>query len=273
MNPLSILSMWTLLATPAMAQHGHGDEKDTKGEIRLYLADRKKEAVDLKDVTATIQVEFKGGARKTLKTEVVEPRGGRKLGLGHGGEVKEMDGYYVEFVVREPQGHEKHHDDKHHGEEGEEGGEEHGKEEDATAYFKADVDLTGFSAVVIFRIKGETKNVKGFEYPPAMPATYADAVAKIEQHLKEIEELIRSNGLEAVHAVAEKISQVCEKLGPLAPEDDRPEVEKTCKEIVALFEEIDEAADAGKKDETTQVYKKYVEKVASLKKHAGEHHR
>ena len=43
--------------------------------------------------------------------------------------------------------------------------------------------------------------------------------------------------------------------------------------MIALFSEIDEAADAGKKRETIQVFSKYKLRVAELKKHVkGEGH-
>ena len=115
--------------------------------------------------------------------------------------------------------------------------------------------------------------MKGFEYPPAVPNNYKDAVARVEELLKAIQGLIDTNDLEKVHAVAEKISYVCEKLPELAPHDDKADVEKTCKAVIALFGEIDEAADAGKKRETIQVFSKYKLKVGELKKHVkGEGH-
>lgn len=104
-----------------------------------------------------------------------------------------------------------------------------------------------------------------------MPGTYKDAVARIEQHLKEIDELIEHGDLDKVHGVAERISHIGEKLPALAPSDDRADVERTCKEIIALFKEIDHAADAGKKAETEAAVKKYRARVEELRKHIGEH--
>ena len=284
-------ALFIFAAAPAFAQHGHDEKKQesTKGEIRVYLADKDKKPVDLKDVTASILVEPKGGTRKVLKAELVTPKGDKKVGIGRGGDVVEMEGYHVEFlVVREHAGHEeKGHGDEH-------------KDEDATPYFKAELDLKGyacgmeghpvldkpgkctkcpmdlkpvdleFMAVVIFKIKGETKNAKGFQYPPAIPSNYKDAVAKIEDHLKTIDDLIKASDLDKVHGVAEKISRICEKLSKLAPKDDQAEVERVCKEIIALFKEIDEAADAGKKAETVKATEKYKARVAELKKHVSD---
>lgn len=292
MKPVMMM-VFALAAAPALVQQGHDEKKQesTKGEIRVYLADKDKKPVDLKGVTASILVEPKGATRKVIKGELVTPKGDKKVGIGRGGDVVEMESYNVEFlVVREHRGHE----EKGHGE-------EH-KDEDSTPYFKTEIDLRGyacgmeghpvldkpgkctkcpmelklvdleFMAVVIFKINGETKNAKGFQYPPAIPSNYKDAVAKIEEHLKSIDDLIKGNDLDKVHAVAEKISRVCGKLSKLAPKDSQGEVEKVCKEIIALFKEIDEAADAGKKSETVKVTEKYRAKIAELRKHVSDKH-
>lgn len=280
------------MSTPMSQAHDH-DKGPAKAEIRVYLADREKKPVDLSDVSASVIIEPKGAPRKTLKTEIVTPKGVKKTGLGHGGEVVEMDGYYVEFVVHTPHaGHDaKGHEEDHH------------KEEDGTPYFKAALDAAAYScgmqghpltdkpgtcakcpmtlkpttvefqAVVIFKIKGETKNAKGFQHPPAIPADYAGAVARMEEHLKSIESLVNAGSLDKVHGVAEKISRISEKLPALAPKDDRAHVEKVAKEVVGLFQEIDAAADAGKKEETVKAMAKYKAKIAELKAHAkgGDH--
>ncbi len=275
-----------LMATPAFAQdHDHDKKPEPKGEIRVYLADKDKKPVDLKGVTVTVLLEPKGGTRKVLKTELVTPKGDKRAGLGHGGEVKEMEGgYHVELVVAIPHGG---HEEKGHDE----------KDEDATPYFKAEIalkvyecpmkcqpatDKTGkcakcgmelkpvdleFLATVIAKIKGETKNAKGFEHPPGVPGNYADAVAKMEAHLKEIRALIDKGDLEKVHPAAEKISRIAKKLAPMAPKDDVKEVEKLCNELVALFNEIDGAADGGNKPATEKAYAKYKERIEALKKH------
>jgi hypothetical protein len=250
MRILMACSFVVLAASPAMVQgHEQDKKKGGKVEIHVYIADEAKKPVDLKDVTGTVVLESKGGIKKTLKLDLVTPKGDKKVGIGHGGTVAETDGYHVEFVV-EKLGKEDHH------------------AEDATPYLRAETDLEQFSAVVIFKVKGDTKNVKGFEYPSAVPTNYKDAIAKIEEHLKAIDGLIAANDLDKVHASAEKISHVCEGLPALAPKDDVAEVTKVSKEIIALFKEIDDAADAGKKAETIKVVEKYRAKLAVLKKHA-----
>lgn len=250
-----------LFAAPVVAQHHHDDddnekEKHKEAEVRVYLADKDRKPVSLVGVGATVVLTAADGTRKVRKTTRVVPPAGQTTGLGHGGEVRAMGDYLVELVVHKPHG--------------EHGDEEHGhQKKDGTPYFRLKVgfDELHFSAVVIFSIGGKTHNVKGFEYPPAVPDNYEDAVARVEEHLKAIQALMDSNELEKVHAVAEKISYVCEKLPELAPHDDRADVEKICKAVISLFSEIDEAADAGKKRETIQVFSKYKRQVAELRKH------
>ena len=250
-----------LLGLPAAAEeHRHPDTEkmESKGEIRVYLADREKKPVDLEGITATVIVKPEHGTRHVLRTKIVTPKGSKKTGLGHGGEVRPMGDYLVEFVVQKPHAHHAGHE---HG---------HGHEQqDGTPFLGAEIKLDDlkFSAVVIFRLGGKTLNVKGFEYPPAVPDNYKDAVARIEEHLRTIAGLIDTGDLEKVHAIADKISYVCKKLPELAARGDRPEVEKTCKVIIGLFGEIDEAADAGRKTETVQAFGKYKTKVKELEKH------
>lgn len=289
----TILAIMGALSTSCVLAQAHEHAKGpAKAEIRVYLADRDKKPIDLSDVSASVLVEPKGAPRKVLKTELVVPKGDKKSGLGHGGEVVEMDGYHVEFVVVTP----------HAAHGGKEHADDHHTEVDATPYFKSDFDPAAyacgmqghpvldkpgtctkcpmtlkpvaleFQAVVIFKIKGETKNAKGFQHPAAIPANYAGAVAKMEEHLKAIDGLVAAGSLDKVHGVAEKISKIAEKLPSLAPKDDRAHVEKVSKEVVALFGEIDEAADAGKKEETVKAVTKYKAKLAELKAHAkGDH--
>ena len=112
-----------------------------------------------------------------------------------------------------------------------------------------------------------TFNVKGFEYPFL---NYTAIVTMMDGVLDEIQGLIDSDQLLKVHPSATKVSRLAASL-PNAkgfPEDDRSDVERVCKELIALFSEIDEVADAEKKSETIQVLEKYRVKVAALKKHA-----
>ncbi len=278
--------------------HGHDkhDKKDKKEEkhepkqveLQVYLAGKDGKPVDPEGITVTLVIKPEGGERRVLRTKLNNPKG--RKATGHGGEVRPMGDYRVEFVVvRSHGGHDEH-------------GEEH-RESDASPYYSAHLNEPEgfacamghatqpsgpakcpkcgmqtmrrelkFTAVVIFRIKGQTHNVKGFEYPPAVPDNYPDAVRKIEEHIASIDALIEKGQLATVHAVAEKISFVCRKLPALASKKNRGSIEKTCKEIIALFKEIDAAGDSGNKAGTRKALDKYKAKVRSLKAAGKEDH-
>ena len=207
-------------------EHRHEHEKKGKpGKVKVYLADHDNKAVDLSNVTVTLILKAKGLGRKVLKMSRTKAEGDNppKNAVDHGGEVREMKGgYHVELLVEKP--HAEHGKEEH----------EEGHEASDVAHFEAELELDvyrcpmkcevkekagkcskcgmslkaqpkEFTAVAIFTISGKTLNVKGFEYPPAVPKTYPAAVEKAEKHLAEIKSLIDSNRLSKVHAVAEKI--------------------------------------------------------------------
>jgi len=206
--------------------------------------------------------------------------------LAHGGQVITKGENSIELVVGKPEhSHGKAKSEHSHGasEAGEHGqaekghdesdGHEHGEANKVLSYFKADFDFEGnnfaFSAVVIIKSDKGTFNIKGFEYPFL---DYGSVVSMMEDQLKEIQSLIDSNKLLKVHPAASKISLLAESL-PNAkdfPDDDRSAIEKTCKEIIALFGEIDRAGDSQNKPGTIEVLAKYRSKVSSLAKHVHE---
>ncbi|MCZ6691842.1 MAG: hypothetical protein O7H41_19830 [Planctomycetota bacterium] len=104
-----------------------------------------------------------------------------------------------------------------------------------------------------------------------VPDHYAAAVEKCEELSKKIDDLIAKGDLDDVHAVAANIQKIAEKLSALAKEDLPQEklrdVNIKSKELAGMFTEIDEAADAGKKQETIQVHDKMRGLIAELKKH------
>ncbi|MCZ6808113.1 MAG: hypothetical protein O7F08_14245, partial [Deltaproteobacteria bacterium] len=67
-----------LMAGRGAAQDEHEHEKVGKGEIRVYLADKSGEPVDLEDVTATVVIEPKGGKKRILRTKLVRLEGTKK---------------------------------------------------------------------------------------------------------------------------------------------------------------------------------------------------
>ena len=105
-----------------------------------------------------------------------------------------------------------------------------------------------------------------------VPKHYGEAVERCEELSKKIDGLIGKGELEDVHAVAADIKKIAEKLPELAqvdlPAGALREVNIKAKKLAGMFSEIDEAADAGKKDETIRVHSEMQALIAELKEHA-----
>jgi len=256
--------------------------------IKVYVGDSDRNQISASG-TCTIIITPKSGDKKILKAELITAGDSHADGkLSHGGQIITQGKNSVELLVGKPEhshgdakgGH--GHDESEVSEHGEAESEhdhaesdahEHGEADESgksLSYFQvnydSDSDGAAFSAVVIIKTGKATFNIKGFEYPFL---DYGAVVALMETQLNEIQNLIDSNKLLKVHPAASKISLLAESL-PNAkgvPDANRSEIEKTCKELIALFGEIDKAADAEKKDETILALKKYRAKVGLLAKH------
>ena len=218
-----------------------------------------------------------------VQTPPAEPAGHGGGGHGHGGHGHGDGG-----------NHGGHGDGGHDGH----GGSAHGGQPDeVTPYFRGQVDLRGyscgmaghpvtdragrcakcgmelraiqreFSAVVVLRVGGRTVNAQGFRHPSDTPTSYADGLEKIQTHIETINGLIEANQLLRVHPVAERISRVCKKLPDFAPKGAEPAVRTTCTAVVALFKDIDEAADSQRRAETVAVLDRYKARLAEFKRH------
>jgi len=109
-----------------------------------------------------------------------------------------------------------------------------------------------------------------------VPGHYKEAVHKCEEISGKIGGLIASGKLSEVHAAAADIKKIAEKLPELAQKDLKPEMLKDvnikAKELAGMFHEIDEAADAGKKEETVKLHERMKGLIADLEKHGGGDH-
>jgi len=264
------------------------EAKSAEGWIKVYVGDSDRIQVSASG-SCTIVATTKAGEKIILKAKLVTPDESLSSGkLTYGGQVIVQGKNSIELVVGKPEhshgeakgghGHGTSEADEHDQAEEHNEGDAHEHDEanqsnKALSYFEVDFRFEGdniaFSAVVIVKSDNGTFNVKGFEYPFL---DYGSIVSMMEAHLDEIQSLIDSNNLLKVHPAATKISLLAESL-PNAkdfPEDDRSEVEKTCKELISLFGEIDKAADAQKKAATVEVLGKYRSKVSILAKHVHE---
>ncbi len=258
------------------------EAKSAEGWIKVYLGDSDRIQVNASG-SCTIIATTKAGEKIVLKAKLVTPDESLSSGkLAYGGQIIVQGKNSVELVVGKPEhshggaesghGHGASEADEH------DDGDSHEHDETnqtskALSYFEVDFEFAGdnvaFSAVVIIKSDKGTFNVKGFEYPFL---NYGSIVLMMEVQLDEIQSLIDSDNLLKVHPAATKISLLAESLPSSKdfPEDDRSEVEKTCKELIALFGEIDKAGDSQNKAATVEVLGKYRSKVSFLAKHAEE---
>ena len=113
------------------------------------------------------------------------------------------------------------------------------------------------------------------EEPAAkMPEKYSDAVAAIEHHTEAIDKAIKDGKLDTLHKHGEEIKMLAQMLPKLAMKDgsgvaatDVKDINLTSKKLAATYEPLDEAGDAGKKEESQKVYGEIVTLVATLKKY------
>ena len=101
-----------------------------------------------------------------------------------------------------------------------------------------------------------------------MPESFAAGVARLSELHQKINDLIEHDELADVHRVAEEMAILARKMKELASrdivEDNRTEAGRLCNEIAGYFSPIDEAADAGKKDETVAIHHQMAETIAKL---------
>ena len=106
-----------------------------------------------------------------------------------------------------------------------------------------------------------------------MPENYKDAVAAIEHHTAAVDKAIKDGKLDTLHKHGEEIKMLANMLPKLASKEgsgvaaaDVKEINLTSKKLAATYEPLDEAGDAGKKEESLKVYNEIVALVATLKK-------
>lgn len=107
-----------------------------------------------------------------------------------------------------------------------------------------------------------------------VPQHYGAAVAKCEELSRKIDTLISKGDLSDVHEAAAGIKKIAERLSALAQQDLPPEklrdVNVNARKLAGMFGKIDEAADAGRKNDTIAVHKEMRVLIAKLKEHAEE---
>jgi hypothetical protein len=240
--------------------------RDTGEEIRVFVLDKGGNAVDVGNWTGAIDVTPANGSRKAFRLEPrtpgqkegsKDPKAGapEKFGGAKGegqerakgadakkmapkdlmlcGQVKKLDDWWVEMVVvRKGEGTSGAgfmHD--HHG-----------------PYFKAAVDeaslkdskagVVNFKATLVFTMpNGDTKYVKGFEYPEGLTE---DVLGRLID--KEFKETSKMDHEQAV-ALSRKIEPTLQALPPLSfkSDGDRQEFDKAKQDCLASCRQLEQA--------------------------------
>lgn len=213
-------------------------------EVRVFVLDKMGKPVDLKNWTGAIDVTPEHGKRKAFRLEPAAgslkesvEKGAQELKESVKGEkdpmlcgqVKQLDDWYVEMVVVRPKqdGFSHTHD---------------------AGYFKAGLDeaaivdpktrVINFDATVVFTMpNGDTKYVKGFEYPEGV---VEDVLGRIlDKDLKDSSKLDHDQAAKA----SRKIQATLQSLPPLAfdSDGDRQEFEKAKQECMAACHRMEQA--------------------------------
>ena len=99
--------------------------------------------------------------------------------------------------------------------------------------------------------------------------SFADAIHELGELREEIEHLIQDDKLSDVHPPAQHVSLIAKRLFELArksgvAEEHWRDINTQSRDLANLFEEVDEAADAGKKPETEAAVAKMFKVIDSL---------
>lgn len=138
--------------------------------------------------------------------------------------------------------------------------------------------ITLILAAVVPAALAQHEHGKGQEHGKptkfTMPTTYRQAVQEIQNRLAEIDKLIKGKHLDDVHAQADVIKQVGNKVGELAakpdsgvPKDAVKDVNQAGRALAAKFDAIDKVADAGDAAGTQREYDEMVKLTATLAKY------
>ena len=233
--------------------------RDGTEEIRVFILDKAGNPIDLKNLTGAVDVTPVNGTQKSLKLEMVSPakmEGFKEDAKGEGqerrkapgakelmlcGQVKTLDDWFVEMIfVRGGMGAAKKGEAKPAGE----GFLHH----HFAPYFEVKVDdavvkdaktgTVNFKAtVVITMANGDTKYVKGFDYPEG---AVSDVLGRlIDKSFKETSKMDH----EQAAMLAHKIQKTLQALPPLSfkSDGDRQEYEKACQECRTTCQQLEQA--------------------------------
>ncbi len=205
--------------------------------LKVYLYDKDRNPLPLHDVDCRVILEVDGLGRRTLETRRVDA-GKPKGRKNHGGEFDDRDGYVVELAIDDPLP-----DDEPHVQARArlwglacpmrcEFVEKEGK--CPKCVMKVGKEPLWFTAVVVFRVGGEPRNVR-FRWPPA-PENLKEALRILQANVKQLEET------DCLKPVKARISALSERLPDLAAKDDRLDVARIASALDELVQSNAEPA-------------------------------
>ena len=117
--------------------------------------------------------------------------------------------------------------------------------------------------------EGHGASAEEMQAEVAKLASFAEAIHELGEHREEIEHLMKDDKLDKVHPPAQHISLIAKRLFELArkskvSEEHWKDINTQSRELANLFDEVDEAADAGKKPETEAAVAKMFKLIDSL---------
>ncbi len=259
-HPLSVFALLGLAAGVAASQEERKDDTSKIGEtceVRVYLVDKNRKDVDLKDITASLVLEEKGKPTRTIPMVVTTPRGSEKIGSALSGQKMPVVGtdYLAELIVMKkalasvPDPKDRPLDPSE---------DEREAQPRSSSFFKAELTkdqepgkdcLTS----VHFMIKGEKRIATGFTCSPtgALPQGKAD-IARTQQELRTLEKAISEHDMDKAKMSA---ARLCEGLQASAGKEGH---QGECREICA---ELKTAIDAGNRDKALKLVEKCKKKT------------
>lgn len=263
---------WGIQEIPPGRDRGQEEEKPgvrkmAHGEIRVYLLDKDKKPVDLKDVTASLTIEDKTGLKRTLPLQLVTPKAGEASPAGPEGQLREVEGgqFWAKMFVMKPDAVEKKPGERRPGQKGDDlyGDDKKRapKAQELTGpYFKAELTkeewTAEFTADVVFRIKGETKTARGFSFPFPEAGNGDAAADHVRNDLKALEGQLRAGDYDKAKASVEHLIECVQQVTPERQPGDAAEVEKKKQDCMDACRELKAAMDTGKKDTIDSAFSK-----------------
>jgi len=239
-------------------------------EMRIFVTDAAGKPVDLASATAIVYLEPAGGKRQTLKPALVAAKGTEIPASNVQWRETPKHRVGVQFAKAD----ERKPDAPHFA-----------AENPAEAYacsmkdappqsapgkcpkcgMEMELAPVEFDAVVVLRIDGETKSVRGFHHPPEVPpATYAAGVGAIEPVFADLERLVAAGKHDDAHPVADKLTRLGAATAATADAPKSAAIAAAAKSLGELAEKLDEAFHYGTPEEVKEVMGKYREAVKTM---------